>query len=411
MQQSERKMAKIFHPLLLFLLINALHRCQSQLVEPNGFRLKLNRINSHDHPFPDTIRPAVTRSYYLFTIDATIGTPSSIKTFIFDTGSSLIWTQCKPCVRCFKQDYPLFDPKQSSSYQKLPPNHALKSFFKRSSSGDFVFNMSYESGQSASGFAAVESLSFAGSKRGSRESIKGVVFGCTNNYQGQFTGNGLVTGIMGMNRSPLSLVGQMGAKAAPRFSYCLPTLKSAIKSTFLRFGSDVSVKWSFQKTRFISSGFSSDYRVKLVDISVVGRRLNLPRGTFPKGCILDVGSAASTLEMGAYTPVLNAVKQHLDRFNLTRAISDPRTEGDLCYRLKPGFKNYATMTLHFEGAKLEVGADNLFRVIGDRFCLALFGSKHLTLLGAYQQQNVRLVYDVANRKLLFGKEDCSKDKA
>ncbi|KAH6788785.1 hypothetical protein C2S51_003791 [Perilla frutescens var. frutescens] len=404
-------MAKNHHPLLVFIfVITLLHCSQSQSPESKGFRLKLDRRDSHDHPFPDTIRPPITRSSYLFTIDATIGTPATKKTFIFDTGSSLMWTQCKPCIRCFKQDYPLFDPKQSSSYQKLPPNHALARFFKRSSngSGDFLFNMTYESGQSSSGIAAVETVTFAAPKNG-RESIQGFVFGCTNNYQGDFSGNSLVTGIMGMNRSPLSLIGQMGAKAARRFSYCLPTLNSPIKSTFLRFGSDVNVKWGFQKTSFLNSG--NDYSVNLVDISVAGRRLNLPGGTFSKGCILDVGSAASMLVMGAYTPVLNAVKQHLDRFNLTRVRSDSTSEGDLCYRLKPGFKNYTSMTLHFQGAELEIGPDNLFRTISDRFCLALFGSTRLTLLGAYQQQNVKLVYDVGNQKLLFGKEDCSKDGA
>lgn len=319
-----------------------------------------------------------------------------------------MWTQCNPCIRCFKQDYPLFDPKQSSSYQKLPPNHALARFFKRSSSGDFIFNVTYESGQSSAGIAAVETLTFPSNNNG-RESIKGAVFGCMNNHQGQFTSNTLVTGIMGMNRSPLSLIGQIGPKSVRRFSYCLPTLNSTIKSTFLRFGNDISLRGNFQKTSFISAG--SDYSVKLLKISVAGHLLTLPRGTFSKGCILDAGSAASMLEMGAYTPVLNAVRQQLDRSNLTRVRSNSSSEGDLCYRLKPGFRDYPSMTLHFQGANLEIGPENLFRVVSDRFCLALFSSKKLTLLGAYQQQNVRLVFGVGNDKLLFAKQDCSLDRA
>lgn len=408
-------MAENPHPLLLlFLIVFLLHRCQSQTLESNGFSLKLVRTDFHDiitpptDRFPNTIRPPIMRSSYLFTIDAIIGTPSRKKTFIFDTGSSLMWTQCSPCIHCFKQDYPLFDTKQSSSYQKLSPNHTLARFLKRSGSGDVTFNVTYESGQSSAGIAAVETFTFASNTNG-RESIKGAVFGCMNNYEGVFTSNTMVTGILGMNRSPLSLVGQIGPKSVRRFSYCLPTLSSTIKSTFLRFGNDISLKGNFQKTSFINSG--RDYSVKLLKISVAGRLLTLPRGTFSKGCILDVGSAASQLERGAYTPVLNAVKQHLDRFNLTRARSNSSSEGDLCYQMKPGFRDYPTMTLHFQGANLEIGPENLFRVVSDRFCLALFGSRKLTLLGAYQQQNVRLVFDVGNDKLLFAKQDCSLDRA
>lgn len=411
-------MAQNPHPLLLlFPLVFLLHRCQSQILDSNGFSLKLVRTDFYDiftpptqlsDRFPDTIRPPITRSSYLFTIDATIGTPSRKRTFIFDTGSSLIWTQCTPCIHCFKQDYPLFDPKQSSSFQKLSPNHALARFFKRSGKGDVTFKVNYESGQSSSGIAAVETFTFASNTNG-RESIKGAVFGCMNNYKGVFSSNTMVTGILGMNRSPLSLVGQIGPKSVRRFSYCLPTLSSPIKSTFLRFGNDISLRGDFQKTSFITSG--RDYSIKLLKISVAGRLLTLPGGTFSKGCILDVGSAASYLEKGAYTPVLNAVKQHLDRFNLTRARSNSSSEGDLCYRIKPGFRNLPSMTLHFQGANLEIGPENLFRVVGDRFCLALFSSRKLTMLGAYQQQNVRLVFDVGNDQLLFAKQDCSLDRA
>ncbi|CAN1245885.1 Aspartic proteinase CDR1 [Linum grandiflorum] len=48
-----------------------------------------------------------------------VGTPSFPIVAIIDTGSDVIWTQCKPCRNCFKQIAPMFDPKKSSTYTNL----------------------------------------------------------------------------------------------------------------------------------------------------------------------------------------------------------------------------------------------------------------------------------------------------
>ncbi|KAL8031874.1 hypothetical protein ABFX02_13G057800 [Erythranthe guttata] len=403
-------MAKILH-LLLVLFLSLLQRCVFS-DESQGFSLNLVRreITNNDI-FPNTIRPRITRSSYLYTIDASIGTPPRKRTFIFDTGSELTWTQCTPCVHCFKQDYPLFDPKTSTSYKRLTPSHALARFFQRSNNGECVFNMMYMSGESSSGIASVETFTFTSNKRGA-ESVKGVAFGCSNNHRGEISSNTAVTGIMGINRSPLSLISQMGTKSARRFSYCLPKLSSPVKSTFLRFGNDIKDRGSFQKTSFLTSG--SDYNVRLLAISINGRQLSLPWGALSKGCVLDVGSGASNIEMGVYNVVLSVLREYFDRFNLTRVNDIPSPLGDLCYRVQQAFRSYPSMVLHFQGSNFEIGAANLFRFRDDYFCLGMLGRQGMSmtmLLGAYQQQNVRFVYDVGNGKLLFGKEDCSQDKA
>lgn len=62
---------------------------------------------------------------------------------------------------------------------------------------------------------------------------------------------------------------------------------------------------NFQKTGFLSA--RNDYSVKLLNISIAGRLLNLLKGTFSNGCILDVDSGTSILEMGADNQVLNAL--------------------------------------------------------------------------------------------------------
>ncbi|KAK6132084.1 hypothetical protein DH2020_034150 [Rehmannia glutinosa] len=308
-------------PSLLFILLHLalLPYCLSLGSKSTGFSLKLTRRDfdlsgKSTNYFPNTIRPRITRSTYIFTIEANIGTPASKKTFIFDPGSELTWTQCTPCVNCFKKDYPLFDPKYSKSYQKLSPNHTSAKYFRKDSNGDFTFNLLYGSGESASGIVSVETFGFPSSNGKAYESINGVVFGCANYQIGHFRRS--VTGIMGLSRSPLSLIGQMGA-TAKRFSYCLPP----------------------------------------------GQRLNLLTGTFPTGCMLDAGCGGSVIETRAYNEILRVLLQHFQRFNLTRVSGGLGfLQGELCYRLRRGFRNYPGMTFHFQGANYEIGPENLFRV-------------------------------------------------
>ncbi|KAJ1376185.1 Xylanase inhibitor, N-terminal, partial [Sesbania bispinosa] len=48
-----------------------------------------------------------------------VGQPVQPFYMIPDTGSDVNWLQCKPCVRCYNQSDPIFDPSRSSSYAKV----------------------------------------------------------------------------------------------------------------------------------------------------------------------------------------------------------------------------------------------------------------------------------------------------
>ncbi|KAK4439020.1 hypothetical protein Salat_0236700 [Sesamum alatum] len=255
------------------------------------------------------------------------------------------------------------------SREKLPHNHPSARFFRRSGNGDSVFYLLYGSGESAQGIVSVETFSFPSHGK-SYERIDGVGFGCANKQLGRFRRS--VTDIMGMHRSPLSLIGEMGSKSARRFSYCLPPVDSRINTTILS--------------------------VNLSDISVGGRRLNLPNGTFPSGCMLDIGCSGSYLETCAHNEVVRVLMQHFSRYNLSRiAVGGPSSQlGQLCYRVRRGFSSFPNMTLHFQGANFEVRSD--------QFCLTMFTKDRMTIVGAFQQQNVRFVNDICNQKVLFGLE-------
>ncbi|CAI0433757.1 unnamed protein product [Linum tenue] len=53
-------------------------------------------------------------------MNISIGTPPFPILAVADTGSDVVWTQCKPCSSCYDQDAPIFDPAASSSYKTVP---------------------------------------------------------------------------------------------------------------------------------------------------------------------------------------------------------------------------------------------------------------------------------------------------
>lgn len=61
---------------------------------------------------------------YIVTIG--LGTPKKFLSLIFDTGSDLTWTQCKPCVKhCYSQDDPIYDSTASKTYTNVSCSSAM----------------------------------------------------------------------------------------------------------------------------------------------------------------------------------------------------------------------------------------------------------------------------------------------
>jgi hypothetical protein len=55
-----------------------------------------------------------------------LGTPAQNFVLIVDTGSDLVWVQCKPCTspnNCYPEADPFFDPSASSSYLPVSCNN------------------------------------------------------------------------------------------------------------------------------------------------------------------------------------------------------------------------------------------------------------------------------------------------
>ncbi|KAH6756814.1 hypothetical protein C2S53_015215 [Perilla frutescens var. hirtella] len=359
-----------------------------------------------------SIRLPLTFHEPTFTVEIGIGTPAVKRTLIFDTGSGLTWTQCKPCIKCFKQNEPLFDTKKSSSYKTISKKHPLAKGFTCTPFG-CVYRVGYYSGQITAGVAATENFTFH-TNLGSPATVSNLVFGCGMTNLGNFPSE--ISGIIGFDKEPYSFVRQLGSAIKARFSYCMSAVTSNTKGSsysYVRFGDEAVIRGrNTQRTPFLNYKQSSIlYGLKLIDVSINGKKAELGDNAFPDGCFIDSGASVSLLNKRAFAAVKYFLGIYFGKFkNIRRYEGEKIPKAFVCYTQPEGFNSFPGMTFHFKGADYEVPPQNLFFFVqGNVFCLAMMESNGISILGAFQQRNVRVVYDLKERMLSFAPEDCSKD--
>ncbi|WZZ23673.1 hypothetical protein YC2023_007074 [Brassica napus] len=142
---------------------------------------------------------------YLYLMKLKIGTPPVEIDAAIDTGSHIIWTQCLPCLHCYKQRNPIFDPSKSSTYKECNTT--------QSCDYDLVYgDLSYSKGRLATETVTIQSTS------GHSYVMPETVIGCSHNSSGLVRST--ASGIVGLGWESLSLISQMGKNMLGAFSYC-----------------------------------------------------------------------------------------------------------------------------------------------------------------------------------------------
>lgn len=342
-----------------------------------------------------------------FLMDLSIGTPSSPFLAILDTGSDLIWTQCKPCVQCFQQPTPIFDPSKSSTYSKLACSSNLCEALPTSScKSDCEYLYTYGDSSSTQGVLASETFTFGSSGA----SVSNIGFGCGDSNQG--SGFSQASGLVGLGRGPLSLISQL---ELGKFSYCLTSLDDSKKSPLL-FGSDAELKGSAPQSTplAINPSQPSFYYLTLKGITVGGTLLKIPSSTFALnsdgtgGLIIDSGTSITYLEEAGYKQVKKAF---ISQVKLP--VADGSDVGlDLCFSLPSDTSSVEVpkLVFHFDGADLDLPGDNYMVLDSSTglLCLTVMESNGLSILGNFQQQNIQILYDLENEKLSFVSAQCDQ---
>ncbi|XP_031260163.1 aspartic proteinase nepenthesin-2-like [Pistacia vera] len=243
----------------------------------------------------DKLLTAPDRQYIFYIAYMMIGHPVHSVYLVVDTGSGLSWTQCEPCINCFQQNYAIYNSQASSSYHRVNCDHPLCNYNEPSSvfqcvNGDCVYSQTYGDAPSPSrptkGYLSSESFHFI--YRNFEVEEFTVLFGCSNDNVNFYFGNqpsNKISGILGLDLDPTSLVSQLHETIGGVFSYCIVPYDQNypfdVHPHILRFGDDAQLpEGNIPTTPFISFVRRSLYYLDLIDISVGNYRLYLPPGSF-----------------------------------------------------------------------------------------------------------------------------------
>ncbi|KAL3624867.1 hypothetical protein CASFOL_031535 [Castilleja foliolosa] len=337
-----------------------------------------------------------------------VGTPAKNFYMILDTGSDIVWLQCLPCLKCYIQTDPIFNPNISTSFQSVPCTSPLCNQLDRpgcnSSRKICQYRVSYGDGSFTTGDLTTETLTF-----GRKNIVPNIAVGCGHTNKGLFNA---AAGLLGLGRGKLGFPVQASGE---KFSYCLVEPSVSIKkSSYLLFGeSAVPKKAAF--TRLLTNPkVNTFYYVGLEGFSVGGTRV---RGINPSlfkidgygygGVIVDSGTSVTRLTQSAYVALRNAFRAGAT--NLKNTSSDISLF-DTCFDLS-GLTSVSvpTVAFHFDGVDVSLPSTNYLIPVDNEgtVCFAFAGTTDgLSIIGNIQQQGFRVVFDLAGQKLGFVPQSC-----
>ncbi|KAM3683481.1 hypothetical protein ACJW31_12G150700 [Castanea mollissima] len=305
-----------------------------------------------------------------------IGSPPVPQLLTMDTGSSLSWTQCQPCMHCFTQALPIFNPPQSATYRLLPCSspicHQAPSMICPASRCEF--ELRYGDGTVVCGYLGTEKITFETSDEGIT-SIPNLVIGCAYVVGGNWrTDGGQSSGVLGLGAQVTSLVKQLGSK----FSYCFGSIWNLQYShNQLTVGDGARIEGPSTPITI----FGGYYYVTLESISVGEKKLDISPKVFKVtkqgkgGVIIDSGSTLTYLPKAAFNPLK-------DEFTFTFA-----NGVDLAFNVKNFF----------------------YPAEPNSFCMSVVPSTaaDLTLIGVLAQQSYNISYDLVGNTVSIQRIDCA----
>ncbi|KAI8542275.1 hypothetical protein RHMOL_Rhmol08G0126400 [Rhododendron molle] len=364
---------------------------------------------------PNSIQSEIIPTSGEYLMNISIGTPRFEVLAIADTGSDLTWTQCKPCEDCYKQNAPIFDPEQSSTYRALQCQtlacEAVGSSSCRQDDNICEYTMRYGDQSQSTGELAVETFTF-GSSTGRALSVPKTVLGCGHSNSGTF--NETASGIIGLGGGPLSIVTQLREAINGKFSYCLVGLESNSTSK-ISFGEDAVVSGEgVVSTPIVKKEVDTFYYLTLESITVGNKSLAYktkhPSDTDPAysgeegNIIIDSGTTLTFLPADLYEAMENELVKVINK----ETTPDPQQSLSLCYGSDSNVVDLPALTFNFKGAEVVLPPSSSFIQNGDLICLAMVPNNEFAIFGNLSQVNLLIGYDLENNVLSFRPTDCGK---
>jgi hypothetical protein len=357
-------------------------------------------------------------------VNLPIGTPPQTQQMVLDTGSQLSWIQCH------KKQPPTasFDPALSSTFSILPCTHPLCKpripDFTLPTSCDqnrlCHYSYFYADGTYAEGNLAREKFTFSRSV-----STPPLTLGCATESTDP-------RGILGMNLGRLSFAHE---SKITKFSYCVParqiqsqTRPGSSPTGSFYLGNNPNSKW-FKYIKMVT--FSPRQRMPNLDplaytlpmqgIRIAGKKLNISPAVFRADAggsgqtMIDSGSEFSYFVSEAYDKVREVV---------VKAVGPRIKNGyvyggvaDMCFDSKNAVeieRLIGEMVFEFEkGVEIVIPKERVLADVGGGVhCVGIGSSDKLgaasNIIGNFHQQNLWVEFDLVNRRVGFGKDDCSR---
>jgi hypothetical protein len=345
-----------------------------------------------------------------------VGTPSTTALLVIDTGSDLVWLQCKPCRHCYAQMSPLYDPRRSSTYSQIPCTSPQCPLLQGcdNSTGGCGYTMVYGDGSSSSGNLATDRLVFSNDT-----SVYNITIGCGHDNEGLFDSS---AGLLGVARGAASFASQVVPSYGSYFAYCLGDRTSNVRSnsSYLVFGRTPELP-STAFTPLLSNPRRRNlYYVNLAGFSVGGERvtgfsnssLSLDPASGRGGIVVDSGTSISRFPRDAYGALRDAFDARAAAGGMRR-LSGHISVFDACYDMRGvAMAKVPQIVLHFAGgADMALPPENYFipedTGNGKYYCFALEATDDgLSVLGNVQQQGFRVVFDVEKERVGFAPTGC-----
>ncbi|XP_050373184.1 aspartic proteinase CDR1-like [Argentina anserina] len=389
----------------------------TQLMDSNSPRFSLTTDHGDGHIFKFSI-----------------GTPPVDVYALADTGSSVTWTQCKPCQTCLETIYDMFDPKKSSTYKNItclqrecrhvdnmkPPDTSADFCTKYPTSG-CPYGLTYAGKATSEGVLATETFILT-SKIGKTVTFKDIVFGC-GHLQTDPTGttNRTDTGVIGLGRGPLSFVSQIAPYVGgKKVSHCLVPLDTDPKiESKIIFGNGSEVTGDGAvSTPLVKSIFMDNYVVQAQGITIGKEFVPFSSKVTPLkkfDMVVDSGSTFTMVPKEIFDRVATEMKKALDP-NLKPFITDEanRTETLLCLN-STTIPKEPKLTFHFEGGgKVPLVTEKMFIKTFDsgfKLCFGIMYDQVISqfnngIIGAVMQGNMLVGFDLDKEVASFKPTDC-----
>ncbi|EEF35654.1 probable aspartic protease At2g35615 [Ricinus communis] len=351
-----------------------------------------------------------------------IGSPPVETYAIPDTGSNIVWIQCGSpiCTNCYKQKIPLFNPTKSSTYAIRLCGHreckqalwGLGEYLGCKSSVQVCrYHISYEDHSFSEGTISTDIITFPEHIAEFGNYSLRMFFGCGYNNSetpGQDPNSFTAPGVVGLGNEMASLVGQL---TLGQFSYCIstPDVQKPNGTIEIRFGLAASISGH---STALANNLEGWYIFQNVDgIYVDDTKVKgYPEWVFQfaeggiGGLIMDSGTTYTELYFSALDALIGELKEQIELAPDTQDHSN--SNYSLCYNAANFLLTYVpAIELKFTDNKEAYFPFTLRNAWidngNDQYCLAMFGTSGISIIGIYQHRDIKIGYDLKYNLVSF----------